>query len=271
MKILKTPWKNDLLELAATAKQSIKITSPFVKKEICNEIIDAKIPNVTFELITCFKLINIYTGSLDLSALENILSVNGVIKNCSRLHSKIYLFDCRKAIITSGNLTTGGVLKNYEYGLLIDNESLVSQINKDFIELSNNKNTGIIKSKDLRAVRNILTNIAKLEAIKLPSYSLNIVSSDYELDVLEISIEKITRELSGWKLDIFNCLNNIPTQRFTITDVYSFENYLKNKHPLNNNVKDKIRQQLQALRDLGLVEFSGYGNYRKLWKQKEKQ
>ncbi len=32
-------------------------------------------------------------GSLDLSALEIILSADGTVKNFSRLHSKIYLFD----------------------------------------------------------------------------------------------------------------------------------------------------------------------------------
>ncbi len=80
MKILTTPWKNDLLELVANAKHSIKITSPFVKEEICREIIDAKQSKSDFELITSFKLMSIYSGSLDLSALEIILSANGTVK-----------------------------------------------------------------------------------------------------------------------------------------------------------------------------------------------
>ncbi|MBZ5564268.1 MAG: hypothetical protein LAP13_17830 [Acidobacteriia bacterium] len=33
-------------------------------------------------------------------------------------------------------------------------------------------------------------------------------------------------------------------------------------HPDNLHVRDKIRQQLQRLRDLGLVEFLGGGKYR---------
>jgi len=33
-------------------------------------------------------------------------------------------------------------------------------------------------------------------------------------------------------------------------------------HPNNAHVRDKIRQQLQVLRDLGLLEFLGSGSYR---------
>jgi phosphatidylserine/phosphatidylglycerophosphate/cardiolipin synthase-like enzyme len=160
MKILTTPWKNDLLELVANAKHSIKITSPFVKEEICREIIDAKKSESDFELITSFKLMSIYSGSLDLSALEIILSANGTVKNFSKLHSKVYLFDDEKAVITSGNLTSGGLLRNYEYGLLIDDKSLLSEIQKDFKELSDNVNTGTIKKSDLESVKNILTQVA---------------------------------------------------------------------------------------------------------------
>ena len=33
-------------------------------------------------------------------------------------------------------------------------------------------------------------------------------------------------------------------------------------HPDNRHVLDKIRQQLQVLRDMGFVEFLGRGRYR---------
>lgn len=267
MKILTTPWKNDLLELVAGAKHSIKITSPFVKEEICREIFDAKQSEAAFELVTSFKLMSVYSGSLDLSALEIILSADGTVKNFSKLHSKIYLFDNEKAVITSGNLTNGGLLKNYEYGLLIDDESLISDITDDFNKLSNHANTGIIKKSDLDAVKNILANVPKIESIKLPSYSVKTDSPEQILDVIELPTEAISKELRGWRLDVFHCLNNLKRQQFSLVEIYSFEDYLKTKHPLNNNIKDKIRQQLQVLRDLGLVEFLGEGRYKKLWKQ----
>ena len=51
-------------------------------------------------------------------------------------------------------------------------------------------------------------------------------------------------------------------REFSLDDVYAFEAYLQAKHPLNNNVKAKIRQQLQYLRDKNILDFVGRGQYR---------
>lgn len=266
MKILTTPWKDDLLELVANSKTSIRITSPFVKENICRDLIKAKQVDSKIELVTSFKLANIYSGSLDLSALELIILNKGNVRNFAKLHSKIYLFDNEKAVVTSGNLTNGGLERNFEYGVLVDDKVLISQICNDFDTLTNDENTGTIKLSDIETVRSILANIPKAASVKLPSYRIVDESPEQLSDVVEFPIETFSKTLNGWKLDIFDCLNNLPQQQFTLANVYSFENRLKEKHPLNNNVKDKIRQQLQALRDLGLVEFLGDGKYKKLWK-----
>lgn len=68
----------------------------------------------------------------------------------------------------------------------------------------------------------------------------------------------------GWILDLMHCVDSIPKEKFTLEDVYKFENKLKIKHPKNNFIKDKIRQQLQLLRDRGIIEFISRGNYKKV-------
>lgn len=68
----------------------------------------------------------------------------------------------------------------------------------------------------------------------------------------------------GWLLDVLSCMNLISNREFTLDEVYAFEKYLSDLHPNNNNVKAKIRQQLQFLRDKGYVEFLGKGTYRKI-------
>ena len=45
--------------------------------------------------------------------------------------------------------------------------------------------------------------------------------------------------------------------------MYQFEQKLKTKYPNNQFIKDKIRQQLQVLRDKDLIEFVSRGTYRK--------
>lgn len=68
----------------------------------------------------------------------------------------------------------------------------------------------------------------------------------------------------GWIMDILNCVNKIESEIFVLDEIYKFENGLKSKHPLNNNIRPKIRQQLQFLRDKGFLEFLGNGRYRKV-------
>lgn len=69
-------------------------------------------------------------------------------------------------------------------------------------------------------------------------------------------------EAKGWLLDILVCVERIKKQEFSLDDVYGFEGYLQAKHPENHNVKAKIRQQLQFLRDKNVIEFVGRGQYR---------
>lgn len=68
----------------------------------------------------------------------------------------------------------------------------------------------------------------------------------------------------GWILDVLSCVEKIKGNEFTLADVYEFEDELHAKHTDNNNVRAKIRQQLQMLRDKGLIEFMSRGEYRKL-------
>ncbi|ADR18341.1 Type II site-specific deoxyribonuclease [Calditerrivibrio nitroreducens DSM 19672] len=72
------------------------------------------------------------------------------------------------------------------------------------------------------------------------------------------------RESRGWIIDILNCIDKIDKEIFSLQDIYKFESHLKLKHPNNNFIKDKIRQQLQLLRDKGIIEFLGKGKYRKV-------
>lgn len=72
------------------------------------------------------------------------------------------------------------------------------------------------------------------------------------------------KEAKGWILDILNCVDLTKNETFTLTELYKFENSLKQKHPNNNFIRDKIRQQLQVLRDKGFITFMGNGKYKKV-------
>jgi type II restriction enzyme len=74
--------------------------------------------------------------------------------------------------------------------------------------------------------------------------------------------ETRNQELKGWILDVMKCIDKLGKKEFSLQEVYQFEKYLQDKHPSNQYVKDKIRQQLQFLRDKGYLEFLDRGKYK---------
>jgi type II restriction enzyme len=67
----------------------------------------------------------------------------------------------------------------------------------------------------------------------------------------------------GWLLEVMKCVEAIGRAEFEIADVYRFERELQQLYPGNTHAKEKMRQQLQVLRDAGFIEFLGRGKYRR--------
>ncbi len=66
----------------------------------------------------------------------------------------------------------------------------------------------------------------------------------------------------GWLIDVMRCIDKLGKKEFLLDDIYAFENELDKLHPDNKHIKDKIRQQLQILRDKGYLDFLSRGYYR---------
>lgn len=66
----------------------------------------------------------------------------------------------------------------------------------------------------------------------------------------------------GWLLDVMMCVEKLGHEEFSLNEVYRFEPFLREKYPNNRHIRDKIRQQLQYLRDKGYLEFIERGRYR---------
>jgi len=66
----------------------------------------------------------------------------------------------------------------------------------------------------------------------------------------------------GWLLDVMRCVEKVGKREFTLDDVYEFERELNLLHPDNKHIRDKVRQQLQVLRDKGYLDFVSRGYYR---------
>jgi type II restriction enzyme len=75
-------------------------------------------------------------------------------------------------------------------------------------------------------------------------------------------LEKLKAETRGWTLDVLNVVRALNRTEFSLADVYAHEDELSELHPKNAHIRDKIRQQLQILRDFRLLDFLGGGLYR---------
>ncbi len=70
-------------------------------------------------------------------------------------------------------------------------------------------------------------------------------------------------ESRGWLMDTLHLVERLD-ETFSLHQMYAFVDELKVKHPENKHIPDKIRQQLQFLRDKEIIEFKGRGVYRKI-------
>ncbi len=77
-------------------------------------------------------------------------------------------------------------------------------------------------------------------------------------------LAELRPEERGWTLDVLTAVQELERTEFSLEDIYAKERELAGLHPANRHVRDKIRQQLQVLRDKGLMEFLGRGKYRLL-------
>jgi type II restriction enzyme len=192
------------------------------------------------------------------------------VRNYPPLHAKTYIFDTDRAFITSANLTLGGLQSNYECGVLLHDPSTVTKLRLDFLQLfSDEQKVSVVTEEILSTTEGILAKIPKEKKMVFEKSEKDLfpkVFYEPQDDLYDGGLATITDTLSGWQLDTFNVVSKIPANVFELHHVYAHKRSLEELHPRNRNIEAKIRQQLQELRDLGLIEFLGSGVYRKLWK-----
>ncbi len=98
---------------------------------------------------------------------------------------------------------------------------------------------------------------------------ISIIKDGVEISPVSISnlwkkttfLKNTSLDVRGWTLDVLKIVQKIGKNDFTLDEVYQFESVLQSKYPKNRFVKDKIRQQLQILRDNNFLQFIERGRY----------
>lgn len=137
--LLRSPWTETLERLISLVDENLLIVSPFVKRSATERILKqldqrGRRASVRFGLITDLRPESTLAGSMDLDAIADIgRSVPGFeLTHLPSVHAKVYVADCRMAIVTSGNLTEPGLRGNVEYGVALTEEGIVREVRSDF-------------------------------------------------------------------------------------------------------------------------------------------
>lgn len=133
---IKTLQTNHLDYFQSELKKSnkLEIISPFITEDITHFILNY-LSGKNIKVITRYDLRDFYSGVSNLEAIKLFYKSGTKISGVCRLHSKLYIFDSRSAIITSSNFTRGGMLSNMEFGLLINDTKIIKDCKKYFNKL----------------------------------------------------------------------------------------------------------------------------------------
>jgi len=256
IKMIKDDMDNTFFDLIESASKNIKLCAPFVKRDVAQKILKQKKKSSKLSLITNCNLNYFHKKSSDIEALELIIKGSGNIANCQNLHAKFYIFDDSKIIITSANLTYSGFNKNIEYGILSDEINITGEVIGFYNSIINNEKNSFVDINNIETIKTILAKSPKISKRDYIDETAEIFSSDKNI---------IFSGLKGWTKLIFSVLDGMKKDIVELNDFVKYYPYLHERYPANNNIDAKVRQQMQVLRNIGLIKFEGRGVYKKLW------
>jgi hypothetical protein len=127
-------------ELFAHARNEIVVCSPYIGRDgtdlLASRVADGFCFSGRLTFITDLSLTNVCQRATDPFALKGLAERFGSVKvwHLSGVHAKVYLADDDLAIVTSGNLTGGGLSRNFEYGVELSEPSLTQKVKKDVLD-----------------------------------------------------------------------------------------------------------------------------------------
>lgn len=76
-----------------------------------------------------------------------------------------------------------------------------------------------------------------------------------------LPLSKFSADQRGWTALTLSIVRKLPDRTFSLRDLYAKQEEFSAVYPQNRHVRAKIRQQLQILRDFGVLAFKGNGDY----------
>lgn len=135
MQTILSPWADVFEAFVRSVRKSAILVSPYITSPPLQKfasLLDAdNQPQVT--LLTNLDVDSLLQETVDVNAIAQFCREvpTTSVRNLPGLHAKVYVADESVAIITSGNLTYSSLNRNYEYGIHIDNPTMVRRIARE--------------------------------------------------------------------------------------------------------------------------------------------
>lgn len=135
--VLVGSWQRTFEEVLASASQRITLCAPYITEHGANIVRTVRDKTngsgLSVLVLTDLSPLAICAGATDPASIAVLRAVFPASRSVHlpRLHAKVYTTDRARAIVTSGNLTYGGLVCNHECGLLVDDPMAASQIDDE--------------------------------------------------------------------------------------------------------------------------------------------
>jgi hypothetical protein len=139
--LIQSPWEEAFESLVADAEESLVISSPYVGEQPCERIARAatrlgRASPLSVLLVTDLSSGVLLSGATNVAAIAALADAipSAEVRFLPSIHAKVYVADRKTAIVTSANMTSGGLHRNIEYGVRLNDVTMVTQVRTDITD-----------------------------------------------------------------------------------------------------------------------------------------
>lgn len=197
--------KEEFQSITDGTSEEILIISPFIGYQTAKYISTIASSGVKVVLITRFSRQDFYSGVSSIQGLKLISDSGGELLAVKKLHTKLYIFDKKTAILGSSNFTEGGLSSNIELNILVKNEpellpSVIDYFNECYISIQKkNYITTEIIANEIKIIESFRSNKTDRKFLENTIFGEDLKTKKI-FDDIESSFNKIesTDKATAW-------------------------------------------------------------------------
>jgi len=262
--LVKSPTGDWIASALGQCKERFIACSPYVGSRL-RSLIGIAPSHVRKTLVTRLNIRDFALRASSISIIRALADSGVEVYSLANLHAKVYVFDTAAALVTSANATQSGMQDNLELGVALGDPPTVAALADEVLAgFGGDAKPEAYDAAEIGALEKL---VERVEARIPPPVDIDRLAEE-ERAIIEVeSTENLLDAFAGWRR---LTLAGVIAQH---GDEFRLENLYRDcipqaarEYPGNRYPKAKLRQQLQSLGDLGLLEFLGGGRYRKTFR-----